>query len=564
MAARKQPPKIKGKKRRFRRRRARQVGEPTAVDLIEEGVHLLRRTSIRAWSVYLLGVGPFVVGFLFFWMEMATSGLAERNLVPASLGMAALFVWFKGTQCYLARGLREALLGDDVAGWRIGTWLRVFRRQAFWQATGVFVLPITLVLTVPFAWAFAFYQNLLTADPLDEDEAGGGFFQKNWQLAKMWHEQNWVLLSLFGLVAFLSWLNWLSMLFFGPYLLKSLLGVETVFSRAGFNLFNSTTLFACVLLAYVVTDPLIKAVYLLRRHYGESRRNGADLRLRLRRYAVRAGRAGFASLLLLLVLGMLALVPARVSAAASGGPVQTVDVEQLDASIDEVLERREFVWRFPREAVDSGETLGWFRSWIESLEAFQERIERWIEDLFSSDREEKDDRSLLDDIDLGALGKLLSYLLIGGFVLLVLLLAWRAWRIYEPVESLEGQPESGATPEPDLEDEDVSADLMPRNRWIDLARKLIASGDHRLALRAYFLAQLSALSTEGLIVIRKAKSNREYARELAQRGHGNRNLPEIFWHELRLFESIWYGERPSGPEEIRQMEAYLTDQGVLG
>ena len=564
MAAPVQAPKIKGRQRRFRRRQVRQAGEPTAVDLIEEGVNLLRRTPIGAWSVYLCGVAPFLVGFLFFWMEMATSGLAEGNLLPASLGMALLFVWLKAAQCYFARGLREALLGHAEPGWSFRTWLRVIRQQSFWQGTGLIVLPLAFVVTIPFAWAFALYQNMLTADPAEVESETDGFFQNNWKLARMWPEQNWILLSLFGLVALLSWLNWLSIVFFGPYLLKALLGVETVFSRVGLNLFNSTTLFACLLLAYVVTDPLVKSVYLLRRHYGESRRSGADLRLRLRGYARRCGGARAASLLALLFLGALALMPGQVKAAETGPEVLTVNVEELDASIDEVLERREFVWRFPREEVHPEERLGWLRSWIESLEALQERFEKWLEDLFGSDRSRSSDGSFFDNLDLAALGSLLSYLLIGSFVLLVLLLALRAWKMYAPDEPLEARSADSAEPEPDLEDEDVSADLMPRNRWVELARKLIAEGDYRLALRAYFLAQLSAFSSEGLIVIRKAKSNREYAGELSQRGHGDGNLLDIYWGELRLFESVWYGERPSGPEEIEQMEDYLTRQGVLG
>jgi hypothetical protein len=564
MVAPKQPPKIKDRQRRFRRRRVRQAGEPTALDLIEEGVNLLRRTPIGAWSVYLCGVAPFLVGFLFFWMEMATSGLAERNLLPASLGMALLFVWLKAAQCYFARGLREALFGHPEPGWSLRTWLRVIRRQSCWQGTGLIVLPIAFVVTIPFAWVFALYQNMLTADPAEVDSEAEGYFQTNWQLARMWTEQNWMLLSLFGLVGLLSWLNWLSLVFFGPYLLKALLGVETVFSRVGGNLFNSTTLFACLLLSYVVTDPLVKAVYLLRRHYGESRRSGADLRLRLRGYARRSESARATSLLVLLSLGALALMPAPAQAAETTPASAVINVDELDASIDEVLERREFVWRFPREEVDAEKRPGWLRSWIESLETLQERFEKWLEDFFGLDRSQRSEGSFWDDIDLAALGSLLSYLLIGSFVLLVLLLALRAWKMYAPDEAREAHSADRAEPEPDLEDEDVSADLMPRNRWVELARKLIAEGDYRLALRAYFLAQLSAFSSEGLIVIRQAKSNREYAGELSQRGHGDGNLLDLYWGELRLFESVWYGERPPGPAEIEQMEGYLRQQGVLG
>jgi len=558
------------RRRRRPRRRVRQPGEPGAIDLIEEGVHLLRRTSVGAWSVYLCGVAPFLVGFLFFWTEMATSGLAERHLPVASLGMALLFLWMKVAQCYFASGIRAALLGGSAPRWTLRIWLRTLRRQGFWQATGLIVLPIAFVLTIPFAWAFAFYQNLLTQDPTEEEEEEGEedgnrrLVQDNWRLAKMWHEQNWMLLSLSGMVFLLSWLNWLSVVFFGPYLLKTLLGIETVFSRVGMNLFNSVTLFACLLLAYAVTDPVVKAVYLLRRHYGESRRTGADLRLRLRRYTLRD--KGAQAAIVLAVTGFVALagMPGSLKADEPNSGATVVNAERLDSSIEEVLDRREFVWRFPREEVGTEEKTGWLEGWIESLKALQERLEKWLEGWFDSDRDQKSPESGSFDFDWGGLGSLLSYILIGSFVLLIILLAWKAWRVYDPPEPAQAHPEDGATPEPDMEDEDLSADLMPRNRWVELARQLISRGDYRLALRAYFMAQLSAFSSEGLITIRKAKSNREYAQELTRRGHGSENLLNLYWQELRLFESTWYGGHPSGPDEIHRMESFLTEQGVLG
>lgn len=563
MPAKPNPPKIQ-KPRAARRRRSHQAGEPTAIDLIEEGVHLLRRTSLAAWGVYFCGVCPFLLGFLFFWMEMVTSGYARQSLLPASLGLGLLFIWLKVTQCFFARGLREALLGHPEPTWGFGTWWTVFRRQAIWQPTGLILLPVAVVLTVPFAWAFAFYQNLITADPLEREAKARDLISKNWSLARMWHEQNWLLLSLLSLVAFLSWLNWITMAFFGPFLLKSLLGVETVFSKAGLSLLNSTLLFGCGLLAFLVTDPLVKAVYLLRRHYAASRRSGADLRLRLRRYALRDTRIRVSSLLLLVTVGLLGLWPGQgvIAQTTVDAPAPIIDTEYLDRTIDQVLERREFVWRFPRDEVDGEPRIGWYVNLLERLEALQERIERWIEEFFG--KEKKSNRSLLDGLDLGGLGSFLSYLIIGGFVLLVLLLAWRAWRMYQLVDVIEGQAESGAVAQPDLEDEGLSADLLPRNEWVDLAREWIAKGDYRLALRAYFLAQLSAFSSEGLILIRKAKSNREYARELSRRGHGNPRLLDLYWSELRLFERVWYGDGVSGPEEVREMESYLTEQGVLG
>ena len=153
--------------------------------------------------------------------------------------------------------------------------------------------------------------------------------------------------------------------------------------------------------------------------------------------------------------------------------------------------------------------------------------------------------------------------MIAGVVIFLAYFAVRALRMYKPAETVKGSEESDIKAVPDLNEEDVAADLLPRNRWVEMARELIAKGELRLALRAYFLAQLSALASEGLIVIRLAKSNRDYANEISRRAHGKTGLLDLYRQETRLFESVWYGERPIGTEEIAEMESYLTQTGAL-
>lgn len=557
----KKPSKVKGSRKRFRRRRAFQDGEPSGMDLVEEGMHLLRQVPLSAWTVYLCGVAPFIFVFLFFWSEMASSGLADRSLVPGALGLGVLFVWFKITQAFFADGLRAALVGSEGTPWRWREWSRVIRLQVFWQSTALITLPIAFVLTLPFPPLYAFYQNMLVSDPR-EDLSDRDLMKESWRLGRLWNEQNWVLLTVLSLVYLLSYVNWLTTLLSVPYLLKTLLGIETVFSRSGFHMLNSTSLFVCALLAYVVTDPLIKAVYLLRRHYCESRRSGADLRLRL--------RLSIQSKALLIGLGLFVCIP-LFSPTASGLLAQhesiatagsTVSASELDASIDQVMERREFVWRFPREGLgDNEETeLSWLKSFFEMLERWQEKLDRWLENLFGKDDE---DSSISDWEGFPGLGSALSYLVIGVFVVLLIYFGVKAVRMYQPIAAIAGDVAPDAEAVPDLNAEDVAADVLPRNKWVQMARDLTAQGDYRLALRAYFLAQLSAFSSEGLVVVRLSKSNREYAKELSRRAHGQADLSDLYRKEMRLFESVWYGDRVSGLEEIAEMERYLTETGVL-
>ena len=444
----------KAQSKKERRRKKRKDGRPTATDLIEEGMYLLRKTPLMSWTFYVCGAVPFIFGFLFFWTEMISSGLATRSLLPGSLALGVLFVAFKVAQAYYVKGLYKALCDAESPGWSTGHWFAEIRRQAFWQPTGLVILPIAFVLTIPFARLFAFYQNMLISGSQDSAD-DGEIARESWRLAKIWPEQNWILITLLGLVYILSFFNWLTLLMVGPNLLKTFLGIETVFSRAGVHLFNTSSLFICSLLAYVVTDPLVKAVYLLRRHYGESLRSGADLRLRLKRclHGSRLGSSRLAVLLVFVALPM--IVPVGGELLGNEGTdisseISWVTPDQLNTSIDEVLERREFAWRFPREEMkeDKELELSWLVSLIETLKRWKERIDYFLENLFGPDEATKSNSNALP-----AVGTLLSYTAIFAFVVLVIYFAVRAFRSYQPVQANEGTLEPVAQAVPDLNKE---------------------------------------------------------------------------------------------------------------
>ena len=85
------------------------------------------------------------------------------------------------------------------------------------------------------------------------------------------------------------------------------------------------------------------------------------------------------------------------------------------------------------------------------------------------------------------------------------------------------QPVTEAPPV-DLADENTGADRLPEDGWIALALELIARGDFRLAMRAYYFASLAHLAARQLIGLGRYKSNRDYEMELRRRSHA---LPEV-------------------------------------
>jgi len=103
---------------------------------------------------------------------------------------------------------------------------------------------------------------------------------------------------------------------------------------------------------------------------------------------------------------------------------------------------------------------------------------------------------------------------------------------------------------PNLESETTVADELLEDQWLLLARRKLEEGEPRLALRALFLAVLSLLGAQRLIVVRRSKSNSDYETELRRRRSAE--LTELFRGSRRLFERCWYGDYPVTNVEIEQ------------
>ena len=85
-----------------------------------------------------------------------------------------------------------------------------------------------------------------------------------------------------------------------------------------------------------------------------------------------------------------------------------------------------------------------------------------------------------------------------------------------------------------------------------MARDLLNRGELRLALRAFYLATLAHLAERNLITLARFKSNRDYERELARRGHALAEVPVIFAQNVTTFERVWYGLHEVTPEMLQQ------------
>src|SRR5688572_1560673 len=204
----------------MKRPHRRQQGKG-GLEIIEEAVHLLRTAPIGALASYYLGSLPFVLGLLYFWADMSRNPFAYQHLAVASLGMAVLFLWMKFWQVVFARKLHATVSIAPEVSWNFARCRQVFLAQAAWQPWGLILLPLSLLPVLPFAWLYAFHQNLTAVDDGDSPQLRV-LARKALRQSALWPRQNHVvLLVLFGF-ALGVFLNWSILCFVLPSLVKML------------------------------------------------------------------------------------------------------------------------------------------------------------------------------------------------------------------------------------------------------------------------------------------------------------------------------------------------------
>lgn len=533
---------------------------PTALDLVEEATHLVRCVPLSCAAAYVAGVVPFLLGATFFVADMSRGAYAALHLPGASLGMVAAFAWMKTWQAVAGE---EALAyleqrPPQRLDWR--GWGGLAFRQFCAHAIGLLVLPLGLVAALPAGWVYAYYQNVTVLGI----SAGTRTHRVAWQQARLWPGQNHGALSAISLLGLIILVNVAMAIYLVPALVRTITGTERVFAQTGWNPLNTTFLAAAFALTFLVLDPVLKAFYVLRCFYGRSRRTGVDLLVQVRSALSRTA----------LVIGMVALVGASVAdrACADETPettgetsVETPPVEKtelaapppvvredvlqpadLDASLDRVLTDPDYIWREPPPPRAQG-AISDFAAWVRrTLRSFSE----WLRRLFGSD---DDDVTVSEGRGLGVGANLFLWVLvIAALVLLALVVVSIVRRTQAAARSAPGVAQVATTPS--LEREDVTADQLPEDEWMRLARELIARGEVRLGLRALFLGSLAGLAARGLLVLARHKSNRDYERELLRRGAPLAPAAAAFAENRRAFEGAWYGDHRPAADAVARFE----------
>jgi hypothetical protein len=538
--------------------RRRRAGAPT-MDLIEEAVGLLREAPFSAHLAYYLGAIPFWIGLLYFISDMTRSAYAADRLADSSLAMALLYVWKKCWQTVYASRLRTVLTGRPDEPWTRARILRMIAAQASIHPWGLIFRPVAAQIILPFVWVSNFYQSVTIVG--DGSEAEGSVAGRAWSQAKLWPRQSHgVILSIFLFSVFV-WLNICILLAALPMLTKTLFAIETPYSRGLSFYFNTTYLTATVALTSLAVDPLRKAVYLIRCFSGSSLESGSDLTADLARLRLQPALTSLIAVGLLLVS-----LPAGRAQTPLESP-KTADASELDRRISDVLSRREFAWRAPREnaAQGPGEQSSWlqrwfsdtgksFDRWVSAAGRQAGRFIKWIGNQLNFTPPSVTPPKPPGGLDWIGLGKALLVILAGA---LVVLLGWLCVRLWQQHKQTIVLGQAAALPIPDLRSEDIVASQLPEDGWIALAREHASRGELTLALRAAWLASLAHLGQRELIMISRHKTNRDYDRELRRRARDRAPLLSAFDQNLSSFERSWYGNHEVTTERFNHFEINL-------
>ena len=508
----------------------------SSFNIIEEAGALLRSTPKATLAVYYMGAIPFVMAFLYFWTDMSRNPFAGQHSSEAAFGVALLFIWMKFCQAMFCARLRAQHALQPVPGWSWRQCLRVFLPQALLHSVGLFALLLSIVLVLPLAWVYAFYQNVTVL--ADADLSSSLLRKSAWAQASLWSWANHIMLGVFLLFALFVFVNWISIFAFSPALIKMLFGIETVFSRSPGSIINSTSIMTAFWMTYLCVDPMVKAAYLLRCFYGESRRSGEDLKTELR-HAVLPRVVMFVLAALITLSSLVTVSRAQTQGINLPDQHSSIDATVLDQKIDTVIHEPHYTWRMPRNDLAEQDdrifkrfAMGTYRFLRNTIRTVADWIEQLLDWIFGSSGQ----GNKLSTFD--RLSHALPYLLVlvaAGALVTIALRVWRRRNVPAPVVA------AAVTATPDLADENVGADQLPEDSWTTLGRDLLERGEYRLAIRAFYLANLAHLAKRNLIGIAQFKSNRDYEIELRRRAHAIPGMLALFSENLSVFERIWYG-----------------------
>lgn len=506
------------------------------IDVLENAIRMLRKAGLSALFLHWVGSIPFALAALMFLLQVSNSRVLDTAVALESLGLAVLFVWMNCWRSIFAGSVRAQLSGEMERP--RGRLLDLIAVQSLAGATRLVVLPFAALIVFPLPAVVAFYRSLGIVASRPSQNGPREIFSHARRLARYQPEQSWLIFPLLFVFALVVWLNCLAIIGSAPQLVRILTGYESTFSRSGAYFVTSPMCIGLSLaVAWVIFDPFIQAVYCIRCYQAESLETGEDIRAGIRSLRLRAPAAA----------AVIALVLAAFAPHAHAN-IAPADLQKASAA---AMQSPEYDWRLPPPSKDGPRSVPWIVSFFnrlaDSTKSIRHAIGRaidaffqWLGNQFGGSEPQP-----------GALPNRglhwavwLVIAIAGGIIMFI---AFRILRSrYEANDAAPAETIQSVR----LDAEDLTADRMPEDQWIELANRSLREGDLRLALRAFYLANLSWMGSAQFISIHPGKTNREYELELRKRSRNSPEARSLFGTNVVVFERAWYGLRDVAVEEI--------------
>lgn len=503
------------------------VEQPSVVALLEDAAHLLRRAPLETLLCHWIGSVPFAAMLLALWVQVTHPPMSDLACAAESLAAALLLIWMNCWRSVFAGRLYRQLRGATEPRRSRGRIWRLVANQALLAATKPLALPVSLAAIFPFAATIAFYRSASAlADSEDLDSLD--LIRKARRLSQGDQFQGWILEALLILLGLITLLNVAVAFIILPQLIRMLTGLESAFTRSGPNFFLNRLFLLFVLAAtWLLFDPFVQAVHCLRCFRAESVETGEDLRAGLRRIRSAAAAA---------VLVLIAMAPSIARASDSVAP------GDLERAVRQQMQSPEYNWRIPPPESAASKTPWIITATDRAIKAVRAAL-KWAGNMI-----DRLLRSIFGRLDLSPMpvgGQAPASVLHWSIRLLIVLAAalvgfviWRALRVRRNKPVKDRRPAAIAV---QLDDEGVTADRLPESEWLEMAERCLAEGNLRLALRAFYLANLAWLGRQQYLTINAGKTNREFEVELRRKARRSPEARELFSANVRAFERAWYG-----------------------
>jgi hypothetical protein len=516
---------------------------------LDEAFGLLVNAGLPVLAGYAAATLPFLALAGLWWADVSWGVVSTAKSHLWAIVLLSAFILMRCGHAWFMAQLWRRMEGRAWQPWTRARWMRVASHAVACQPMQILALLPAAILTFPLpvvlAWGHtASLRSAIGEEPLHEAQA------RSFKLSIAWFSSlsTGQFLVLFG--GIMLALNLLVAALLLVYLLSAFTGSTIAPAIGPMQMLNTTTWIWILLTTYFLTDPLLRAWMTRRLFLLEARADGADLRstiaeLRSQRASLILRIGALALALLMPMQGLRAEEPPPPSVPASGAFIQP---EELRRSLERTLASPEFLWRLPpppKVEQDSEEST--FGQWIKDrLTAFRDFVRRLISRLERNGQEPSGDWSF------GTLkfGELTLYAIIFAASIILLWLLFRNLRSRSqttPVAKVAGV--SAAPTAKDLESPETTASDQPSNAWSRLAEELASKGEWRLSMRAWHLASIAHLGERGYLSIRRSKSDRDYARELARRGQAG--VTDRFLMQSGLFAERWYGRKTANEETVR-------------